>query len=97
MTIPVRLSHTLLDPYVSRTRTAVFGTFQESLVVTGGKSVLISILQQFLILSISKITEVSKLCDAHCIWKCSCSMTIRTLVIMGRTLTVVCVMLNWLC
>jgi hypothetical protein len=29
---------------------------------------LISILQQFLILSTSKITEGSKLCDAHCMY-----------------------------
>ena len=29
---------------------------------------LISFLQQFLILSISKITEVSKLCESHCMY-----------------------------
>lgn len=33
-----------------------------------GRSVLISFLQQFLILNISKITEGSKLCDAHCMY-----------------------------
>jgi hypothetical protein len=63
--------------YISRTRTAVFGTFQEPFVVAGGRgrSVLISILQQFLILSISKIMEVSCATHIASVWKCLCTVT----------------------